>query len=69
MTLFANSVKFTDKGSITVSFSARKTEEGVNLHIEVKDTGMGIAPNAAKKFLRCMPKQTVTNHPFIWAWV
>lgn len=49
MTLFANSVKFTDKGSITVSFSARKTEEGVNLHIEVKDTGMGITPNAAKK--------------------
>lgn len=49
MNLFANSVKFTDKGSITVGFSARKTADGVNLHIEVRDTGAGITPDAAKR--------------------
>lgn len=49
MNLFANSVKFTEKGSITVSFSSRKTPLGTNLHIEVKDTGLGITPSAANK--------------------
>lgn len=49
MSLFANSVKFTEKGSITVSFSSRITPEGVNLQIQVKDTGIGITPQAANK--------------------
>ncbi len=49
MNLFANSVKFTEKGSITISFSSRKTPFGTNLHIEVKDTGAGITPRAARK--------------------
>lgn len=49
MNLFGNSVKFTEKGSITVRFSARKTDRGVNLHIEVTDTGLGITPEAANK--------------------
>ncbi len=49
MNLFTNSVKFTEKGSVTISLSARKTDEGVNLHIEVTDTGLGIAPDAANR--------------------
>lgn len=49
MNLFNNSVKFTEKGSVTIAFSARRTAEGVNLHIEVKDTGLGINPDAANR--------------------
>lgn len=49
MNLFENSVKYTESGSITVSFSARKTEEGVNLQICVADTGKGINEKASTK--------------------
>lgn len=49
MNLFTNSVKYTKKGSVTISLRARKTENGVNLHIEVTDTGLGIAPDAANR--------------------
>lgn len=49
MNLFENSVKYTESGSITVSFSARKTDDGVNLQIGVTDTGRGINEKASKK--------------------
>ncbi|MBD5082032.1 MAG: hypothetical protein HDT44_09760 [Ruminococcaceae bacterium] len=49
MNLFTNSVKYTKKGSVTISLRARKTADGVNLHIEVTDTGLGIAPDAANR--------------------
>lgn len=49
MNLFENSVKYTESGTITVSFSARKTDEGVNLQIGVTDTGRGINEKASKK--------------------
>lgn len=47
MNLFENSVKYTESGSITVSFSARKTDGGVNLQIGVTDTGKGINEKAS----------------------
>lgn len=49
MNLFENSVKYTESGSITISFSARKTDGGVNLQIGVTDTGRGINEKASKK--------------------
>lgn len=49
MNLFENSVKYTESGSITVSFSARTTDDGVNLQIGVIDTGRGINEKASKK--------------------
>lgn len=49
MNLFENSVKYTESGTITVSFSARKTDEGVNLQIIVTDTGKGITEEASRK--------------------
>lgn len=49
MNLFENSVKYTESGTITVSFSARKTDGGVNLQIIVADTGRGINEKASKK--------------------
>lgn len=49
MNLFANSVKFTESGSITISISSRNTAEGVNLRIMIKDTGTGITRSAEKR--------------------
>lgn len=49
MNLFANSVKFTEAGSITISLSSRNTEDGVNLRIVIKDTGTGITHSAEKR--------------------
>ncbi|MCM1488912.1 MAG: ATP-binding protein, partial [Firmicutes bacterium] len=50
MSLFDNAVKFTENGLITVSFTARRSEDGTaNLRIQVIDTGTGITPDAAKK--------------------
>lgn len=50
MNLFGNAVKFAENGLVTVSFTARQSEENTAyLRIQVTDTGTGITPNAAKK--------------------
>lgn len=61
MNLFENSVKFTESGSITVAFSARRTDEGVNLQIQVIDTGRGIGENAATKIFTVYAEDSVSN--------
>ena len=41
--LISNAIKFTDKGSVTLIIKQiKKSKETVTLHIEVKDTGIGI---------------------------
>ncbi len=48
--LIANAVKFTDKGSITVSLSqVLQSERKVKIHFEVEDTGIGIAKDKTEK--------------------
>ncbi len=50
MNLFSNAVKFTEEGTVTLSFSARRSEDGkAYLRIQVRDTGKGLTPDAAKK--------------------
>lgn len=49
LNVFANAAQYTKFGSITLSLNARKTEYGVNLNIEVSDTGVGIKPHIADK--------------------
>ena len=44
LNLAGNAVKFTDKGQVIVSVSARHVDTGLELHVRVRDTGMGIAP-------------------------
>ena len=47
MNLAGNAVKFTDQGDVTISVvksQAEEQEDEINLHIEVTDTGIGIAP-------------------------
>lgn len=40
--LLKNAIKFTDKGSITIGYSEEKQQENLNLHITIRDTGLGI---------------------------
>ncbi|MDD1760248.1 MAG: ATP-binding protein, partial [Methanothrix sp.] len=43
--LLGNAVKFTDKGEITVSVSAKSKENKSLIHFNVSDTGIGISKN------------------------
>jgi len=48
--LAGNAVKFTDKGSVTVHVSVQaETEAAVRLKFSIRDTGIGIAPEAQAK--------------------
>jgi two-component system sensor histidine kinase RpfC len=48
--LAGNAVKFTERGSVTLHVSAqRETETAVSLKFSIRDTGIGIAPEALKK--------------------
>lgn len=43
--LLSNAIKFTDRGAVTISVKAKsETRQHHNLRFEVKDTGIGIAP-------------------------
>lgn len=44
-----NAIKFTEAGCITLIFSARQEEYGVNLSVKVKDTGIGIEEENLEK--------------------
>ncbi|MCW9042573.1 MAG: ATP-binding protein [Pseudopelagicola sp.] len=39
-----NAIKFTNSGSVAISATTRMTETGYRLHVDVQDTGVGIAP-------------------------
>src|SRR5690554_1184144 len=43
--LLNNAIKFTEKGSITMGY----TKEGQEVHLFVRDTGIGISPNKQKE--------------------
>ena len=44
-----NAIKFTPAGCITLIFSARQEEYGINLSVKVKDTGIGIEDENLEK--------------------
>ena len=44
-----NAIKFTEAGCITLIFSARQEEYGINLSVKVKDTGIGIEEENLEK--------------------
>lgn len=47
--LAGNAVKFTDRGSVTVSMLAAPTADGVGVLFEVADTGSGIEPGEVQR--------------------
>lgn len=49
LNLLNNAIKYTDKGYVALNiYVLSKKEEQINLHFEIKDTGIGIEPSAAK---------------------
>jgi PAS domain S-box-containing protein len=51
--LVGNAVKFTEKGSISIVVSARKTNDNsYEIHFSVKDTGIGIAGDKADRLFQ-----------------
>lgn len=47
--LMTNAVKFTQKGTVTLRISQTRQEYGINLKVEVEDTGMGISEQNLEK--------------------
>lgn len=63
MNLFANAVKFTKSGSITLGFSAREYEGKINLRITVSDTGTGISRKKMSKLFTVYSDQNDGTKP------
>ncbi len=62
--LASNAVKFTDRGSVTLHVSAQEeTETRVHLKFSIRDTGIGIAPEAQKRIFESFAQadQTTTR--------
>ncbi|MGN0599126.1 MAG: ATP-binding protein [Oscillospiraceae bacterium] len=49
VSLMTNAVKYTEKGSITLTVSQTRQEYGINLFVSVADTGTGITPENLDK--------------------
>lgn len=47
--LMTNAIKFTERGSVTLSVSQTKQDYGINLFVSVKDTGIGITEENIEK--------------------
>ncbi|MFG6328957.1 MAG: response regulator [Lachnospiraceae bacterium] len=47
--LVDNAIKFTEKGCVTISVSGRREDYGVNLCVNVKDTGIGMSQEDMEK--------------------
>ena len=61
--LMTNAVKYTEKGSITLTVSQTRQEYGINLFVSVADTGIGITEeNLEKLFTSFYRVDTKKNH-------
>ena len=62
LNLASNAVKFTDAGSVTLSVRVAAREgERLLLRVEVRDTGIGIAPKALPKLFRAFEQADASN--------
>ena len=59
LNLIGNSVKFTERGSVTVTLTAQTEGEQLLLHFVVRDTGIGIPPERLSSLF--MPFRQVDN--------
>jgi len=62
LNLASNAVKFTEAGSVTLSVRVAAREgERLLLRVEVRDTGIGIAPEALPKLFRAFEQADASN--------
>ena len=61
--LTANAIKFTEKGSVTISVKPINEITGENLRFEIKDTGIGIPEETQQKLFRPFYSGRQLNHP------
>jgi signal transduction histidine kinase/DNA-binding response OmpR family regulator len=47
--LLTNAIKFTDQGEVKLRASAQEKENGIALHFEVADTGIGLSPEQSQR--------------------
>ncbi|MFI5311609.1 MAG: ATP-binding protein [Gemmatimonadales bacterium] len=53
LNLASNAIKFTERGTVTVAVSvASRTADGVMLHVEVRDTGVGIDQSTQQRLFQ-----------------
>ena len=66
LNLVGNAIKFTERGEVSLSVRLeRETEDGVTARFEVKDTGIGIAPDAlARIFERFVQADQSTTRKY-----
>ncbi|MGH8802475.1 MAG: sensor histidine kinase, partial [Casimicrobiaceae bacterium] len=66
LNLVGNAIKFTERGEVSLTVTLkRETPEGVTARFEVKDTGIGIAPDAlAKIFERFVQADQSTTRKY-----
>lgn len=52
MNLVNNAIEFTEEGCVSIDFSYRKEDYGINLIVAVKDTGIGMSKEDIEKLFR-----------------
>ena len=52
LNLLANAVKFTERGEVVLTVSARAAEHGVELSFAVRDTGIGLSPQGMARLFQ-----------------
>ncbi|MEN8164967.1 MAG: ATP-binding protein, partial [Acidobacteriota bacterium] len=52
LNLLSNAVKFTESGEVLVSVSATAVETGMEVHVSVRDTGIGIDPEGSERLFK-----------------
>ena len=61
--LVSNAIKFTDNGSITLTIKKKKLiKDTITLHIEVRDTGIGIPKNKRKTIWKAFTQASNTTN-------
>ena len=52
LNLLSNAVKFTESGEVLVSVSSKAVETGLEVHVSVRDTGIGIDPEGSDRLFQ-----------------
>lgn len=52
LNLITNAIKFTNEGAVMLKITQRRTEQGINMTVSIKDTGIGIREEDMDKIYR-----------------